>query len=259
MRKTLYLAFFLSLFIAIYFVEINKDIEKKLLNINEKIKIYYVEKLLLIENFLTRHHNQSQTIEELQKQILITKMNSVPLIKLQKELENIQDFDQNYILNSDVTISRTLHFKNIYDQTQLWMDYQKDSSNINGLISYDMVAGIVKEEKGKALALLNQNPNCNYGVFVGDDKAIGIVHGIKNSQNILVKFIPSWNNIKVNDEVYTNGLDNIFFEGLKVGRVLSIEEKNNHKEALVKPYSSSSAKKYYYIYNHNIFKNLEQE
>ena len=72
--------------------------------------------------------------------------------------------------------------------------------NISGLLDGDAVAGIIKLQDNKPIALLNQNPKCNYGVFIGKDKALGITHGMENSQNILVSFIPLWNDIKEGDE-----------------------------------------------------------
>ncbi|MCT7557315.1 rod shape-determining protein MreC [Aliarcobacter butzleri] len=66
-----------------------------------------------------------------------------------------------------------------------------------------------------------------------------------------VKFIPIWSDINIGDEVITSGMDNIFFEGLKVGKVLEVSEQANMKVATIKPYVNALKKKYFYIYNDN--------
>jgi len=175
-------------------------------------------------------------------------MNSVPLIQVQTELQNLKNFNKNILPKHEIQTTRILHLKNISDYSQVWIDLKKSSSSIDGLITNDTVSGIVILENNKALALLNQNENCNYGVFIGDNKAPGITHGISHSKNISIRFIPTWYDINIGDEVITNGLDSIFFEGLKVGRVMDVIEKRNYKEAIVEPYSSSSIQKYYYVY-----------
>jgi rod shape-determining protein MreC len=248
MRKFLFGSFLLFLFISFYLFNINKDIEKQFYQLNNSFKSYYIGELTNIVNFFDRYSSQASNIESLQKEVLISKMNEVPLIKLQTELENISNFNANTFEHDNTFSARVLYLRNIHDNTQVWLNYEKDNDHIDGLIYHDMVAGIVKSLHSKPLGLLNQNPKCNYGVFVGSQKAIGISHGIEDSENIIIRFIPLWANINLDDEVITNGLDNIFFEGLKVGRVIEIIDQINHKEVIVKPYLPSSVKKYYQVY-----------
>ena len=54
--------------------------------------------------------------------------------------------------------------------------------------------------------------------------------------------------IKKGDEVITSGMDNIFFEGLKVGRVIQVTDLTDMKIATVKPYVNVLKKKYFYTY-----------
>jgi rod shape-determining protein MreC len=248
MPKFLTLSFFTIIISTFYLLDLQKDIHKSLLDINHKIKEIYIQKQTLVENFFLQYSNQANTIEKLQKQVLINKVNSIPLLNLQQEIKSLKNFNSKYILKDNIAVTRVLHFKNLTDYLKIWIDLKKKDNSINGLINHDMAAGIVKLENSKSLALLNQDEKCNYGVFIGKTKAIGITHGMRYSPNILVKFIPLWNTIKVNDEVITNGLDHIFFEGLKVGRVIQINKKINYLEAIVKPYDSATAKKYYTVY-----------
>ncbi len=248
MPKKTFLLFFIILFSISYIFDIQKDIKNRVLDINYNIQIYYTQKLIAFEKIYTQHFDQAKRIEKLQKQILVSKMNSVPLTKLENELKNLKNFNDTIINQNNIKTTRVLYLKNISDYTQVWIDLNKSSNEVEGLISNDTVAGIVKLENGKPLALLNQNINCNYGVFIGNSRAPGITHGIINSPNIVVKYIPIWHDIHIGDDVITNGLDNIFFEGLKVGRVIEINQKRNHQEAIVIPYSGASIQKYYYIH-----------
>ena len=49
-------------------------------------------------------------------------------------------------------------------------------------------------------------------------------------------------------------MDNIFFEGLKVGRIMEVTSLPDMKIATVKPYVNVLKKKYFYVY-----KNVNQE
>ena len=248
MNRRLFLLFISILFISFYFLNIHKDIEKKLLAITQTLKVTYIQNIIILGNFIARHNQQAINIEKLQKKILISKMNKVPLLQLKQEIKDLKNFNSKLLSLSDMITIRALYFKHFSDFTQVWLDFNKSDSSINGMITNDTVAGIVILKENQALGLLNQNPKCNYGVFVGDENAPGITHGIKGNINIKIKYIPSWYTIKAGDEVVTNGLDNIFFKGIKVGRVVSVKKVSNSLEAIVKPYSDTSIQKYYHLY-----------
>jgi rod shape-determining protein MreC len=109
-----------------------------------------------------------------------------------------------------------------------------------------MVAGIVIQHKGKPLALLNRDIKSSYAVQIGKNLAPGIVHG-NNGKNLVVKFIPAWFEVSQGDEVVTSGLDNIFFKGLKVGRVISITSSQGYQNAVVEPYYDSNNPNYFHM------------
>jgi rod shape-determining protein MreC len=67
---------------------------------------------------------------------------------------------------------------------------------------------------------------------------------------MIIKFIPIWSAITKGDEVITSGMDNIFFEGLKVGRITEITTLPDMKIATLKPYANVLEKKYFYTYEH---------
>ena len=250
MRKTFLLFITTIIFIGFYLLNFNKDINKKLIDINHNIKMVYIQKKMDIESIINQHLNQTKTIKNLQLELQNKHINNIYIFKLKQEIKKINNFNSKYINKENINIARSLYFEKLNIYTRIWLDTNKNDDSINGLISNNNIAtGIVKLKNNKPIALLNQDEKCNYGVYIGKENALGITHGIKNSQNILIKFIPLWNNINIGDEVITNGLDNIFFEGLKVGKVIKIIKRINHLEAIVKPYASSTAQSYYIIYN----------
>jgi rod shape-determining protein MreC len=121
-----------------------------------------------------------------------------------------------------------------------------DPSEVYGLVHKESVAGIVVLQDGRPMALLNGALKSSYAVYVGENKAPGIVHGL-NSKELIVEFIPTWIDIKEGDEVLTSGLDNLFFPGLKVGRVISIEQSQGYQNAIIAPYYNPSNPSYFHV------------
>ena len=82
--------------------------------------------------------------------------------------------------------------------------------------------------------------------YIGKKRAPGIVHG-KNTEEMLVEFIPNWISIEVGEEVYTSGLDNLFFIGLKVGKVLEVTQSQGFQNAKIKPYFDVTKPEYFQV------------
>ena len=62
-----------------------------------------------------------------------------------------------------------------------------------------------------------------------------------------MKFIPAWFDIQEGDEVITSGLDNIFFKGLKVGRVISVKKSQGYQNAIIEQYYKASDLGYFHM------------
>ena len=74
--------------------------------------------------------------------------------------------------------------------------------------------------------------------FIGNERNPGIATSNDESSDLLsVKFIPVWADINVGDEVITSGMDNIFYEGLRVGKVVEIKDFPEMKIATIQPYA----------------------
>ncbi|MFW3375458.1 rod shape-determining protein MreC, partial [Aliarcobacter butzleri] len=151
-----------------------------------------------------------------------------------------------------IELVKVLSYVDFNDFTRVWLDKTPQDEKILGLISENFAAGIAVNRNGKSVGLLNGNKDCTYAVFVGESRSPGIVTTAgAGTDELKVKFIPIWSDINVGDEVITSGMDNIFFEGLKVGKVLEVSEQANMKVATIKPYVNALKKKYFYIYNDN--------
>ncbi|OPX27655.1 MAG: hypothetical protein B1H07_00360 [Campylobacteraceae bacterium 4484_166] len=242
---------FVFFLITIAFIFSNKKVVvTKLEGLNYIVLKFYDEKISLLNQIKQRHTDQANTIKIFQENDYKYEKNLISYASLESKYNNIKAF-----VNTDkpdtnnIKIAKVLSLKNLYKYSRYWLSYEKDDDSIDGLITNNFAAGIVKYQDGRPLALLNHDEKANYGVFVGPNKALGITQGMGYNDNIVVKFIPVWSKINIGDEVITNGLDDIFFEGLKVGVVTKILDNNiNHLEVEVKTYAPTLVQKYYYVY-----------
>jgi rod shape-determining protein MreC len=85
-------------------------------------------------------------------------------------------------------------------------------------------------------------------VFIGKAKAPGIALGLRENE-MIVKFIPKWHNIKEGDTVLTSGLDGIFFADIPVGVVTKVEVQSSYTVARIKTYSDIFHPKTFFLIN----------
>jgi len=180
---------------------------------------------------------------------------------LKKENKNYQDYIEsiypllnNYkklkefklINNPKVTFTQTISYANLPDMTSIYVDYSdKNFTHPEGLMYNNLVAGIVtKSFKNYSLALLNTNSDTSYTVFIGKAKIPGIAFG---GEEMKIKYIPKYKKIEVGDLVVTSGLDKIFYEGIKVGKITSVIQKKLYQEAIIKPFYNSYHPNFFYV------------
>ncbi len=245
--------FFLLLIITglVYIFNIDKSLSDKFTIINT-FKQNYLEKMLTVSNNIEKYFYQASNIEKLKEENKQLKRFQALYLNSKYNLKELEE-STSYSLNEnyEVVRSRVISYVNFDDYTKVWLDSAKQDEQIQGLILDDFAAGIVIKKSNKALALLNGNEKANYTVYIGSKKAPGIVHNYKRNY-LKIKFVPIWIDINIGDEVITSGMDNIFFEGLKVGKVISINKMADMQEAIIKPYAKVLQEKYFYIYSHNI-------
>jgi len=251
MRKFFFIILFLFVGLG-YLFEVDRLIIQKLSFFND-IKISYINKVINVSTTLEKYFDQANTIEKLRIENNELKQYKTLYTATQKQLDTIKEF----IVSMDadetkpnIKLARVLSYINFNDFTKVWLDQRKEDDSILGLITEEYAAGIVVNENGKSVALLNGNKKSSYAVFIGEKKVPGIITSSKDGKNLLIKYIPIWSEIKVGDEVITSGMDNIFFEGLKVGRITEINKLLDMQAATLKPYANVLKKKYFYTYKH---------
>ncbi len=252
-KKTYFVLFLIIIGLSSYY-NFDKLIKNKTIEIFNNTKQAYIEKLTSIENKIEKHFRQSKKIEELNNEIKELEKYKYLYTDIKSRYDNTVTFkDQNTSAEELFTV-KVLSYAKFNDFTKVYIDTEDiniTEDTIGGLIVDDYAAGILIKDEGKSVALLNGNIKSNYAVYIGKDKAPGITHSLKYKKNIVVKFIPNWLEIEVGDEVVTSGMDGIFFEGLKVGKVVSVRRIGDTQEAVVEPYADISNDSLYYLYYKN--------
>ncbi len=212
------------------------------------IKTAYADSVAYVKESIHEHFFQAENIRRLSYKLENCQKNTLLLQHYKNELEDIYRLNNTQLsMNPNIELVRAISYEKFGDMNRVWLDVKEyNASKIYGLVFKDYVAGIVVPKEGMPLALLNRDQKSSYAVSIGEANAPGIAHG-NSEENIMVTFIPTWYSIHVGDEVVTSGLDNIFFRGLKVGKVLSLTTSQGYQKAVVKPYYDMSTLNYFYM------------
>lgn len=269
----IFIFIFVSFTVFLTLLGLDSKVQSELNSGASSIRSFFVENSIFIENFTYKYYNQASNIEdltkkletEMQKNLILTKelhkvthnvnaklgidlnrsteQNSTDKSKPQKEIKS-------YTLKLNGTLQRViaLSYVNFKDFTKIYLDLPQNDTKVKGLIYDNHTAGIVVVENGKSIALLNTNEKCGYSVYVGTNKVPGVTAGIRYSNKLVVKYIPVWMQVKAGDEVYTSGMDGIFFEGLKVGKVVEVRRAPMYQEAIVEPNQEALNQRIFMMY-----------
>lgn len=214
-------------------------------NVNYSVGIYE-DLALFIKDKISTHFKQADEIKALKAQNAELEKSATLLSTFAYELNNILSDKNSTIYSPKVTLARALTYFNIGDYSKVWLDIKGlNPDKIYGMIYKGKTAGIVINKDGMALGLLQTDPSSMFSVYIGDKKIAGIAKG--NGKNIIVKYISSWLAPKVGDEVYTSGLDGIFFGGVLVGKIVEVKEEDLYKSALVEPDNKIEVPSYLYV------------
>lgn len=238
----------------LFVLEINKGIFNYLSIFSNFIK----ENIFSIQTSITytidKYFEQSAEIERLkaieyeneQNKILISSMDSdinalVSLLELNKKPTM-----------PNVFLIEAYSYVNMGQYTQVWLkkndDFENDDEAVFGLIRNGYAAGIAITKNNKLLGILNGDLKASYGVYIGESKSIGILKNNLND-NVVIEYINAWSEIKEGDEVITNGLDNIFFEGIKVGKIKQVRQEYGYIVAEVDLYNKNNNIGYFWLVN----------
>jgi len=211
-------------------------------------KNFYHETIEKIDSTIDEHFSQQDTIIQLREENKKYQENSLLAHEFAVELNSMfQEHQSSLEISPKVQLVKTLSYAKFGDINRVWIDMKEyDSSKVYGLVSKGVAAGIVTFKHEQPLALLNSDYKCSYAVYIGKKRAPGIVHG-ENTEEMTVEFIPNWIKLEVGDEVYTSGLDNLFFAGLKVGKVLEITKSKGFQNARIRPYFDVTQPGYFHV------------
>jgi len=238
----------------LYFFNIEKVIQNKLSMFNQSIQNSYINIFVSISASIEKYINQINYINQLK-----TSNDEHLKYKLLYDIKQ-NEFNE---LNNHVNIMKpldlelkkvkVLSYHKFNDASRVIIDKNDlNSSKIYSLITFDgYSAGIVLNKAGTSIAYLNENTKCNYTVFIGKNNVPGITSGIFDDGQLLIQYVPIWQNIELGDEVITSSMDNIFPFGVKVGKVSKIDIQDNIQEISVEPYAITNGNRYYYLYENN--------
>lgn len=241
----------LFLLVLVFFVSMKSsgEFRRSILEMTDVVKgtYHYITQSIL--ESLEEHFSQQETIRDLRVQLARYQTKALLSIAQESEIRKLsalKGIDAPSEIN--ISLAKTLSYVELGDFRKVWLDTKDlNASRIYGLVQDQYAAGIVLSRNGRPLGLLNGDPKSGYGVFIGQSKAPGIIRGKPASELIIADFIPAWMEIKKDDEVVTNGLDGIFFEGIPVGKVISIDRGQGYKIATIKPYARVEQPEFFWL------------
>lgn len=232
--------FFFVVFLIVLFVffKVDRALSEGVLSVGNKIKSKVLDFQEWVVESYYLHFDQARLLQSLlhkEKEVEELKLRN---IELQAEFDQLRKF---YDIPSPsfthIYPTRMISYKEFGNYSRAWLEeYNEGDEGFFGLIAGGYVAGIAKrEDDERMVGYLNGDPLCSYGVYIGKDRALGI---IRSQDNVfLADFIPLRSKIEVGDEVVTNGLDEIFFPNIPVGKVIKIREENGYLSAEIAPYA----------------------
>ncbi|WDL74587.1 rod shape-determining protein MreC [Helicobacter winghamensis] len=237
MKKLFLWALFLvvAFFIA---MQVSKELHSKVLYLSDSIKIGILNLNNNVADIITRHFNQVQQIKELTNALADKE-------KLQYSYDALK-IEHNALLQAlevkpsvmQIAFTRMISYVEINNYTKVWLEKNKTlkqrEKTIFGLISENQVAGIAIMQSGRLLGYLNGDEKCSYSVMVGDKNIPGVAKYDLN-KGFVVDYIPLYPKVAIGERVYTSGFDEIFYPGVFVGVVESVEEQQGYQIARVKP------------------------
>lgn len=238
-------------------MEVDKGIQAKILSVSDYIKTFFLNTGESIADTYNRHFDQAAQIESLNQKLQDYDKLSLENQNLKNELVKYQKIvGQDGFTHglSDFHLARIISFATLGEKDRVWLDtnlsnYRKGEAledRIFGIVKDNVALGVAVVQNGRIEGFLNGNANCNYDVYIGQSRAMGIVSG-SSGGNLLVDYIPDWIEIYKGDKVFTSGLDGIFLENIPVGVVENVRENYGYLSVEVKPYASLGELSYVWI------------
>jgi len=195
---------------------------------------------------------QKESIEKLSMENRILRKRLLKQIHYIEQVRHIYDVlpQLSQLPVDNISITETISYVklNSFSQIMLTKPQGLRENKLYGLIQGNVVAGTASVHNNQLYGYLTSDKKCRFSVFIGQSEAPGIALG--NGENeMIVKFIPKWHDIKEGDAVVTSGLDGIFFSGLPVGQVTKVEVQSAYTVAYIKTYGDIFHPKTFFLVN----------
>jgi len=244
MSKKVYL-FATAIAVIVTLFILYKPINQKIFDLSYTLKTKLIRQKDSIENLYNQYRDQAKKIQELSQRVRELEPKALLALHYKQELQEISQELNLSRYEPSLYLVRLLSYAKLGNPNRLFLDFPKFKKNRNyGLVSNDIVAGVVKAKESKPLAILLYDKESVFSVSVGKEMIDGVAFG--DGKEVVVKYIASYKKPKVGDEVVTSGYDGLFYYGIKVGRVIKVQKKLMYKEAIVKPYLPAKIPKYLY-------------
>ena len=231
-RFKLLIFFVLILFVSIKYTDFAREY---IVGFNNSILSSYLDIKNSIQEKLNEHIAQKEHIVRLEKENKELKKAALLSIAFAGKLNELLKENNITEYNPKVKLIQAIAYANLNDYNKVWLDFPDfNKSKIYGLLYNGYSAGIVVAKESNPLGLLLGDSKSIFSVYIGKKKIPGVLEGDK--KRILVKYIPLWMEPKIGDEVITSGLDKIFFQGVRVGKVVEVIKEETSKTVVVEPY-----------------------
>ncbi len=242
----------LLLFLVIVLTQKDGRIVDILLSVINPVKQTYTNVTREVGDKSQSYVYQKENIQKLGKE---NKLLRKRLLEQKHYIQQVSDLYKKIpslerIPRRSIEIVQTISYVKLNSFSQVILtkpqNLKSEKDRLYGLIQGSVVAGVAKVHNNNLYGALVSNEKCRFSVFVGKKRAAGIAMGV-NAKEMYVKFIPKWSEIKPGDEVFTSGLDTIFFANIPVGVVERVEVESSYKVAYIKAYADVLHPDYFYL------------
>ncbi|ANV98148.1 hypothetical protein BBW65_04740 [Helicobacter enhydrae] len=227
------IAFVLFLIVCFIFFKIDRLLKDGVLMMGEQVKAEFLDFQAQIKQKYQEHIDQASRIRELVKYQQESESLRLQNLELQQQILEYANFNKMLKPNfASIFPARIDSYVELGNFKRVWIEASPlGNAKFYGLIADNQVVGIAKkDENDRIIGFLNGDPQCSYGVMIGDEGIQGIVKANGN-QKAWVDFIPMGSLIKVGDKVLTSGKDGIFFKGAFVGTITQVIKNSGYLSA----------------------------
>lgn len=252
MKTRLVIIAILLLILTVLLSRNDERISDTFLNIINPIKQKYKNFTHNLEDKSQSYIFQKESIQKLSRENRILRQRLLEQIHYIEQVKDIYAVlpALSHVPVKNISITDTISYVKLNSFSQIILTKPKglEGDKLYGLIQDSVVAGIARVRNNQLYGYLTSDKKCRFSVFIGKAKAPGIALGLRENE-MIVKFIPKWHNIKEGDTVLTSGLDGIFFADIPVGVVTKVEVQSSYTVARIKTYSDIFHPKTFFLIN----------